>query len=176
MCQVFWTAQAVTSREPNQTFGDRQFDVKLGRAGKPIQASNFRRIFDQHFLCARIEFLCGVHTIMPLYFFYTMVQKKSTLTKNSNQRGPPDISCMLHLCATRTLALRKFFFCATCTYLDWVTSLPSLSVSVCLSVSLSLSLYIYIYIYIYLSISLSLWACVPHAQVTKHSRAWHNNC
>ena len=32
---------------------------------------------------------------MPLYFFYTMVQKKSKMSKNSNQEGDPDLSPFL---------------------------------------------------------------------------------
>ena len=34
---------------------------------------------------------------MPLYFFYTMVQKKSKMTKNSNEGGPALSSILLKL-------------------------------------------------------------------------------
>ena len=48
----------------------------------PILASNFSDTFDQLFLWI---FLYGFHRKCPLYFFYTMVQNKSKMTKNSNQ-------------------------------------------------------------------------------------------
>ena len=48
-----------------------------------MQASNFGGTFNQ----LSFEFLMKFSQKMPLYFFYTMVQKKSKMTKNSNQRG-----------------------------------------------------------------------------------------
>ena len=49
-----------------------------------MQASNFGGTFDQLFFWI---FFLKFSQKMPLYFFYTMVQKKSKMTKNSNQGG-----------------------------------------------------------------------------------------
>ena len=49
-----------------------------------VQASNFGGTFDQLFL--RIFFM-NFSQKLSLYICYTMVQKKSKMTKNSNQRG-----------------------------------------------------------------------------------------
>ena len=42
-----------------------------------------------------LNFLMKFSQKMPLYFFYIMVQKKSKMTKNSNQGGGPALSCVL---------------------------------------------------------------------------------
>ena len=47
-----------------------------------MQASNFGGLFDQLFLWI---FFITFSQKMPVYFFYTMVQKKSKMTENSNQ-------------------------------------------------------------------------------------------
>ena len=51
----------------------------------PIQASNFAGTFDQLFLW--INFLMQFSHKMPLFFFYTMVQKSQKMTKSSKQGG-----------------------------------------------------------------------------------------
>ena len=51
----------------------------------PMQASNFSGTFDQLFLWI---YLCNFHRGLPLYFFYTMVQKSQKWPKTQIKGGP----------------------------------------------------------------------------------------
>ena len=76
---------------------------------------------------------------MPLYFFYTMVQKSKKMTRNSNQGGPPRGSFHLaHSVVTVLIHLDPMFFLSSVSFgQSWSTTMTELveSVFVCLSAS-----------------------------------------
>ena len=66
-----------------------------------IQASNFGGTFDHAPFPLNFLFMKFLEK-MPPYIFYTRVQKKSKMTKNSNQGGPAFISLVPPLTSTKS--------------------------------------------------------------------------